>query len=257
MSEHTNDNGKQDAPAGENPAGDGGENPAGDGAAETPAPADIPADAGATESAPGDAPEAANDAGEETPAEEPADPQAARIAELETELATLKDSALRAMAEAENVRKRAEKQVQDASRYGASAFARDMLVVADNLERALVAVPDGDDGGELLTNLREGVQMTLRDLLAKLEAHNVRKVEPALGEKFDHNHHQAMFEMETEEYPAGTIAQVAQPGYTLHDRLLRAAMVGVAKAPAAPADDEAAAASDPAETNETGNNNAA
>ena len=241
MNEHENENEKEAPPIGETPGAEG--------AAEVPPQeaADILADAIATDAAPGDAPEAANDA--ET--EEPLDPQAARIAELETELASLKDNALRAMAEAENVRKRAEKQVQDASRYGASSFARDMLVVADNLERALVAVPEADDGGELLTNLREGVQMTLRDLLGKLEAHNVRKVEPALGEKFDHNLHQAMFEMETEDYPAGSIAQVAQPGYTLHDRLLRAAMVGVAKAPVA---SQPEAAPDP---EETGTDNAA
>ena len=184
--------------------------------------------AGASEAAP----EAANDTGDDAngdPGDE--DPQAARIAELEAALAEQKESALRALAEAENMRKRAEKQVQDASRYGAAGFARDMLVVADNLERALAAVPDDANGGELLANLREGVEMTLRDLESKLENHAVRKLAPEPGEKFDHNLHQAMFEAETDEHPAGTIAQVVQHGYMLHDRLLRAAMVGVAKAP--------------------------
>ena len=180
MSEQTNENDKQ-APA-------NGDKAAPENGAPPPEGAEILADAVATDAA--DAPEAANDTAD-------ADPQAARIAELEAELAEQKEHALRAMAEAENVRKRAEKQVHDSSRYGTSSFARDMLVVADNLERALAAVPAGEEGAELLTNLREGVEMTLRDLQGKLEAHSVKKVEPTLGDKFDHNQHQAMFEQET------------------------------------------------------------
>lgn len=179
------------------------------------------------------------------------DAKTARIEELETELAALKDNALRAMAEAENVRKRAEKNVQDANRYGAANLARDMLQVADNLQRALDAAPDasGQDGEqptnkELLGNLREGVDMTLRDLLTKLESQGVKKLEPKTGDKFDHNFHQAMMEIETADVPPGHIAQVLQTGFLIHDRLLRAAMVGVARAPAGAQKSAAAAGSD-------------
>jgi molecular chaperone GrpE len=257
MSEHTTDNDK-DSP--------GGDAPDVKGEATPPDSADVLAEAVDTGNA--NAPEAANDSGA-GPGDEPdtdaadIDPQAARIAELEAELAKQKEQALRALAEAENMRKRADKQVQDASRYGASSFARDMLVVADNLERALAAVPETgpngehgeEQGADLLPQLREGVQMTLRDLESKLESHSVKKVEPELGEKFDHNLHQAMFEAETGDYPAGTIAQVVQPGYVLHDRLLRAAMVGVAKAPAAVAPAETPVETPVEETPDAAENN--
>lgn len=253
MNENTTDNDK-DTPGGDATDANNGATP--------PESADVLAEAVDTDAA--NAPGPANDSGDETGADSgnesgidaaDIDPQAAIIAELEADLADQKEHALRALAEAENMRKRADKQVHDASRYGASSFARDMLVVADNLERALAAVPetgpDGEQSAELLPQLREGVQMTLRDLESKLESHSVKKVEPQLGEKFDHNLHQAMFEAETGDYPAGTIAQVMQPGYTLHDRLLRAAMVGVAKAPAAAAPvEETPDATDAAENND-------
>ncbi len=176
--------------------------------------------------------EAEADAGAAGDAGDPADPEA-RIAALEAELTELKDNALRAMAEAENVRKRAERQVADANRYGAVSLARDMLSISDNLRRALEAAPpDAADGNELLANLRAGVEMTEAELQQTLARHGVKEITPAPGEKFDHNVHQAMFEMQTDEFPPGSVAQVMQAGYTLHDRLLRAAMVGVAKAPA-------------------------
>jgi molecular chaperone GrpE len=157
----------------------------------------------------------------------------AMIAELEAELAEIKDNALRAMAEAENIRKRAERQVADANRYGAVGLARDMLTISDNLRRALDAAPaEAAAGDALLANLRTGVEMTENELQQMLARHGVKEITPQPGEKFDHNQHQAMFEMETDDYPPGTVAQVMQAGYMLHDRLLRAAMVGVAKAPA-------------------------
>ncbi len=157
----------------------------------------------------------------------------AMIAELEAELAEIKDNALRAMAEAENIRKRAERQVADANKYGAVGMARDMLTISDNLRRALDAAPaDAAAGDALLANLRAGVEMTENELQQALARHGVKEITPTPGEKFDHNQHQAMFEMETDDYPPGTVAQVMQAGYMLHDRLLRAAMVGVAKAPA-------------------------
>lgn len=190
---------------------------------------------------------AAHGGGSADPADpsDPLDPAEARIAELEAELAALKDSSLRALAEAENIRKRAERQVADANRYGAVSLARDMLSISDNLRRALDAVtPDAAGGNEMLTNLRAGVEMTENELQQVLQRHGVKEITPTPGEKFDHNQHQAMLEMQTDEYPPGSVAQVMQAGYMLHDRLLRAAMVGVAKALAdlaqdTPADDGA------------------
>ena len=159
-------------------------------------------------------------------------PAERRIAELEAEVSNMRDQALRALAEAENTRKRAEKQSQDASRYGAAGLARDILSVADNLQRALDALPPAaDSDSDLLKNLRAGVEMTAKELQEALARHHIKAVEPH-GEKFDHNLHQAMFELESDEHPPGHVAQVMQVGYTLHDRLLRPAMVGVAKKPA-------------------------
>lgn len=155
-----------------------------------------------------------------------------RIRELEHELSSLKDSALRAMADAENVRKRAEREIADARKYGPVPLARDLLSVSDNLRRALEATPEDQIGdNELLKNLRAGVDMVEKELQDALKKAGVKEVTPELGEKFDPNLHQAMFEMPTGEHPPGTVAQVVQAGYVLHDRLLRAAMVGVAKAP--------------------------
>lgn len=166
-------------------------------------------------------------------------PEERRVAELEAELARTKEQALRALAEAENTRKRAEKQAQDASRYGSAGLARDILSVADNLQRALEALPpEQPDDSDLLKNLRAGVSMTAKELQDALARHHIKPVDPK-GEKFDHNLHQAMFEMESEEHPPGHVAQVMQIGYTLHDRLLRPAMVGVAKKPANDPDDKA------------------
>lgn len=152
-----------------------------------------------------------------------------RIAELEAELAAMKDQMLRALAEAENTRRRAERDRQEATKYGAVGMARDLLSVADNLRRALEALPDGArDGGGWASDLITGVELIERDFLDAFGKHGVVKMEP-LGQPFDHNFHQAMFEMEDPEKPAGTVVQQMQPGYRLHDRLLRAAMVGVSK----------------------------
>ena len=139
---------------------------------------------------------------------------------------------MRALADAENARKRADKTVADVNKYGIATLARDMLSVADNLHRALDAVPEAAAAeNEMLANLRAGVEMTARELHSVLERHKIARVDP-LGEKFDHNLHQAVFEVETEDHPPGHVAQVAQAGYVLHDRLLRPAMVGVSKKPA-------------------------
>lgn len=152
-----------------------------------------------------------------------------RIAELEAELAAAKDQMLRALAEAENTRRRGERDRLDATRYGAVGLARDLLSVSDNLRRALEALPEDARAGDgWAKDLITGVELIEREFLDAFAKHGVVKMEP-LGEAFDHNFHQAMFELEDLEKPAGTVIQQMQPGYRLHDRLLRAAMVGVSK----------------------------
>jgi molecular chaperone GrpE len=142
----------------------------------------------------------------------------------------LKDRALRVAAEMENLRRRTARDVHDARAYAVANFARDMLSVSDNLRRALDAIPaeakaSGDAGFKALI---EGVELTERAMLSTLERHGVKKLEPE-GEKFDPNFHQAMFEVPNPEVPANTVVQVVQPGYSIGERVLRPAMVGVAK----------------------------
>ncbi len=149
------------------------------------------------------------------------------LAEMQNEIDRLKDERIRAVAEAENVRKRAEKQVMDERQYGASKFARDMLSVADNLRRAIdaSAAQRGDPGVDAILT---GVELTERELLSALEKNGVKRIE-AKGVKFDPNFHQAMAEIPGTGQPHGTVVDVIQPGYMIADRLLRAAMVVVAK----------------------------
>lgn len=149
------------------------------------------------------------------------------------ELAALKDQLLRAIAESENQRRRAQREREEAVKYAAAGLARDLLTVSDNLGRALAAVPPG--GGDAMTEtLRSGVELVQRELSAAFEKHGIRRIDP-LGERFDPHLHQAMFEVPGSQYPAGTVAQVVQPGYAMGERLLRPALVGVAKGPAAQA----------------------
>ena len=156
--------------------------------------------------------------------------EAARIAELESEVAALKDQHLRALAEMENVRRRGQRDREEAAKFGVAGFARDMLAVADNLRRGIDSVPADARTDDLhLANLVAGVELVERDLLTAFEKHGVQRVDPKPGDRFDANLHQAMFEMENSGQPPGAIAQVLQPGYVLNGRLLRAAMVGVAK----------------------------
>ena len=149
---------------------------------------------------------------------------------LIAENAELKDKCLRLAAEMENLRMRTARDVRDAKTYSVSGFARDTLGVADNLRRALEALPpearESHDKG--LLNLIEGVEITERSLIASLERHGVRKLEPE-GQKFDPNFHQAMFEVPNPDVPNNTVVQVVQTGYVIGDRVLRPAMVGVAK----------------------------
>jgi molecular chaperone GrpE len=156
--------------------------------------------------------------------EEGGDP---RLAALTTELAETKDRLLRALAETENMRRRALREREEAQRYGVANFAKDLLSVADNLRRALDSTQATD---EPTRNLLAGVAATERELLAALERLGVKRHDPHPGERFDPNLHEAMFEVEGTGQPGGTIVQVLQPGYVIHDRLLRPAMVGVAKA---------------------------
>ena len=169
------------------------------------------------------------------PADAAAEPPFAR---LEGELEKLKQEVLYAQAETQNVRRRLEKEKQDASAYAATGFARDLLSVADNLARALAALPAELRDDEKLKPLVTGIEMTARELETVFQRHGVTKI-TALGEKLDPNRHQAIMEMEHDEAEPGTVVHEMQQGYMIKDRLLRPAMVGVAKAPAARVDIEA------------------
>lgn len=149
-------------------------------------------------------------------------------ARLEAELDQTRDRLLRAMAETENLRRRAVRERDDAAKYAISGFARDLLTVVDNLRRALDSLTEELRGDDSLAGLISGVEITERELLSAFERHGIRPIDPR-GEKFDHNFHQAMFHVESSDQPAGTIIEVVQVGYVIAGRLLRPAMVGVAK----------------------------
>lgn len=170
----------------------------------------------------------AQDANEDASAPESNEPDPMDV--LRTENSELRDRYLRLAAEMDNLRRRTEREIKDAKSYSVAGFARDMLAVSDNLRRALDAVPEelkaaGEAG---LAGLIEGVEMTERAMLSTLERHGVRKIEP-VGQKFDPNFHQAMFEIPNPEVPNNTVTQVVQAGFTIGERVLRPAMVGVAK----------------------------
>src|SRR5712692_9006300 len=164
---------------------------------------------------------------------------AALVEALSKESADYKDKLLRTLAEMENLRRRTEREVADAHLYGISNFARDILAVADNMARAMGALDaelrEKADAG--VKALLDGVELTERELLKVLEKHGVKKFEP-LGEKFDPNLHQAMLELPDPSLPAGTVAQVIQPGYMIGERVLRPALVAVAKGGPKPASAE-------------------
>ncbi|MCH9020319.1 MAG: nucleotide exchange factor GrpE, partial [Proteobacteria bacterium] len=164
---------------------------------------------------------------------EAAEASVAEAAAPADEVAELKDRLLRAMAETENVRRRAARDREDASKYAVTGFARDILPVIDNLRRALDSVPEEARNEAPIASLVAGVEMTERELLGAFERHGIRRIDP-MGERFDHNLHQAVFEVDDPQTPPGTIVEVVQPGYVIADRLLRPAMVGVAKGADAP-----------------------
>lgn len=177
----------------------------------------------------------ATDQGEATNDAAQAGPDA-RLQEIEAELADHKDRLLRALADVENIRRRHARELDEARKYAGTALARELLDVADNLSRALASTPEAEaeQGGQVVQRLIEGVAMTERTLLAAFERHQIVKFAPEPGERFDHNRHQAMFEVPTTTQAPGTVAEVMQPGYTIADRLLRPALVGVAKVPPKP-----------------------
>jgi molecular chaperone GrpE len=149
---------------------------------------------------------------------------------LEREHAEMKDRLLRTLAEMENLRKRTEREIADSRLYSVASFARDMLNVADNMRRALEAVPAElrADADASVKALIEGVDLTERELQKALEKNGIRQFSPQ-GEKFDPNLHQAMFEVPDPTVPAGSVVQVVQPGYMIGERMLRPALVGVSK----------------------------
>ena len=177
----------------------------------------------ASEAAPAGEPEAAPEA--------MIDPRDLEIVMLKDEAAQLKDRLLRTAADMENLRKRAEREKAEATLYAATNFARDLLSVADNMNRALAAIsPEAKEAADDVTkNLLTGVEMTEKELLNVFQRYNIRKVE-TVGAKFDPNFHQALFEVPTADHPPGTVVQEMQSGFAIGDRCLRPAMVGVAKA---------------------------
>jgi molecular chaperone GrpE len=160
------------------------------------------------------------------------DARDAEISALQEEVVASKDRLLRLAAEMENLRKRTEREKAEATLYAASNFARDLLSVADSLSRALAAVPpeERDVIDDVMKKFLDGIELTERELMSVFQRHNIRKLE-TVGQKFDPNMHQAMFEVPTAERAPGTVMQEVQSGYAVGDRCLRPALVGVAKAP--------------------------
>ncbi len=157
------------------------------------------------------------------------------IDEKDKELAALKDQALRALAEAENTRRRAEREQQETAKYAVSRFAGDLVNVLENLQRATSSIPESMRAEhQAVANLAVGVEMTLKELLGAFEKHGIRRIDPK-GQKFDHQLHQAVAQLPDEKAEPGTVLQVVQAGYTIHDRLLRPAMVVVATRAETPA----------------------
>ncbi len=152
-----------------------------------------------------------------------------RIAKMEDELAEAKQAVLYAHADVQNIRRRAEKETADARAYAATAFARDILSVADNLSRGLSAIPADLRGDDKMKGLVTGLEATGRELETVFQRHGITKI-PAMGEMLDPNKHQAMMEMPSDQ-PTGTIVQEMQAGYMIRDRLLRPALVATAKTP--------------------------
>jgi molecular chaperone GrpE len=172
---------------------------------------------------------AAEAAATETSSPEAMPAPSPREVELEAEVVKLKDQLLRAVAETENVRRRLEQQAEDRGKYAVGNFAKDILQVADNLHRAMESIPAEVRANDPMAHkLAEGVELTERTFLSTLERYGIKRI-VSLGQRFDPHAHQAMMEVEDLTKPAGTVVLEMQAGYTIHDRLLREAMVGVSK----------------------------
>ena len=149
--------------------------------------------------------------------------------ELEAKIDDLKDQLMRTLADSENLRKRTLKEIEHSKKYSHISFVRDLVSLFDNLERALDAVPDDkSELSEPIKNLIVGLELVNKEIINTFEKHNLKQIEP-LGEKFDYNFHQAMFEVPTNEKEPGIVVEVSQKGYLLYDRLVRPAMVGISK----------------------------
>ena len=155
------------------------------------------------------------------------------IDKLKEELAVAEDAKLRALAEVENMRRRMEKEKQENARYGSSNLARGLFTILDNFDRALLASPkepkNKKDIEKNYLSLHEGVELTLKDISALFRQNGIEIIIPSKGDSFDHNIHQAMLEVPTDELKSGCVCEVLQAGYKIYDRLLRPAMVGVSK----------------------------
>ena len=167
----------------------------------------------------------------ESPMAVDSDPRDAEIAALKEEAASYKDRLLRTAADMDNLRKRAEREKAEATLYAATNFARDLLSVADNMQRALNAMSEEakEAADEATSNLLTGIELTEKELLNIFQRYGIRRVD-TVGHKFDPNLHQALFEMPTSEHPPGIVVQEMQSGFAIGERCLRPAMVGVAKA---------------------------
>ncbi len=175
-------------------------------------------------------PEAANDAAPDMQADATNDAEADPVETLRAENAELRDRLLRSVADMENLRKRTEREIGDTRSYAIAGFARDMLTATDSLSRALMMLPhEAREAADATTkSLIEGIEMTEREMQRLLAKHGVKPIE-AEGQKFDPHKHQAMFEVPDPTRPEGTVVQVVQAGFAIGDRVLRPAMVGVAK----------------------------
>jgi len=163
----------------------------------------------------------------------------ARVDALLAEVGALKDQLVRGAADMENLRRRTAREIADAKQYAVTGFSRELLSVSDNLRRALDAVPaEAREAEGAARTLLEGVEMTERELLRVMEKHGIRRLEP-VGQKFDPHFHQAIFEVETADAAPGTVTQMVQAGYAIADRVLRPAMVGIARAPKKSVDEPA------------------
>ena len=166
--------------------------------------------------------------GEDLPKEEPKLSDEEVIEKLKVDIEELKDQRLRSVAELENYRKRSEKDQSDALKYGITNFAKEVISIRDNIERANASILDEIKSDEKIKPVIEGLELIHQSIISVLDRFEIKKIE-SIDQKFDHNFHQAMVEIERDDCDPGTVVQELIPGYMLHDRLLRPAMVGVSK----------------------------